>query len=125
MRTINLLIPLTLTGCLAGEVWPEVYAEAFCRSAYACSGKDEVEAQAGFGDEATCRSNTQDLLEADPKYARFQDGECTWVASEAKDCLDELANARNEAACDGEQPFALFLIDAVSPACARVYGDCD
>lgn len=112
-----------LSGCLAGEAYPELYAEAFCQTAYACVGAEETEA-AGFGDEADCRATTQAVVEADPKYLGFQEGDCAWQAAEAKDCLEELAQLRQESSCDGTMTFAAYVADAATPACAAVYGDC-
>jgi hypothetical protein len=118
------LLALGLSACLAGEAWPELYAEAYCQTAYVCVGADAVEAAAGFSDEATCRTTTQAIVEADPKYLGFTEGDCDWVASEAKACLDELAQLRGESVCDGAMPYAQFVVDAVTPACAAVYSGC-
>jgi hypothetical protein len=117
-------LPLLLTGCLAGEVYPELYAEAYCLTAYTCVGDEAVEEAVGYTDQENCVSAVRAVVEADPKYKAFTEGECEWDAELAKTCLDEVGEIRNDDTCDGEMEMAAFVLDAATPACAGVYSGC-
>jgi hypothetical protein len=113
-----------LSACAAGEVYPELYAEAYCQTAYTCVGEDAVEAAVAYTDQDDCRAAVQAAVEADPKYKAYTEGDCDWDADSAKTCLEEVAEIRQDDACDGAMGFAAFLADAATPACAAVYSGC-
>jgi len=120
----SLIALLFAVACSTGGSYPEDYATEFCRSAYACIGAEAVEAITLWDDEAECREETTDIVQNDPGFEGWEEGDCAFDAEAAVACIDEVAEIRVDSDCDGEMGYLAFLGDSLNEQCGQVY-DCD
>ena len=110
-----------LLSCITADNFPERFADAVCLSIFECIDSGSIQLFTGYDNLDECQEQWErDFLNGDD-YDSWEENDAVFNQANAKSCLTEISEVREDSSCNGNMDIITFITDVSSDDCDSVY----